>query len=74
MTTIPENTNSGSWQVTKEKLVREVNGTYEAIRNFTKHDEKSNEELEAMNMDDLSAYLITQTELLNKLVSEWNVG
>ncbi len=73
MNTTPDNSDNGSWQITKEKLVREVNGTYEAIRNFAKHEEKSNEELNAMSMDDLSAYLITQTELLNKLVSEWNM-
>ncbi len=73
MTKTPNNSKNGSWQVTKEKLVREVNGTYEAIRNFTKHEEKSSEELEAMSMDDLSAYLVVQTELLNKLVSEWNM-
>ncbi len=69
----PDNTNDGSWQVTKGKLVKEVNGTYEAIRSFTQHEEMSNDELEAMSLEDLSAYLSTQTELLKKLVDEWNM-
>lgn len=61
------------WNVTKDKLIREINSTYEAIQRFRDHKTKSTEELEALTMDELYRELQDQTSLLDKLVSDWDI-
>lgn len=61
------------WHLTKEKLIREINTTYEAILNFRAYETLSVEHLEAMTMEELSTLLQKETRLLDKLVSEWDV-
>lgn len=61
------------WKVTKDKLIREINSTYDAIRRFRDHEMKSEEELEALSMEELYDLLQQQTNLLDKLVSDWDI-
>lgn len=68
-----ENTDNHRWNVTKDKLIREITATYEAINKFRDHEMKTNEELGALSMDDLYSELQTQTKLLDQLVSDWDI-
>ena len=68
-----ENETNHQWNVTKDKLIREIKSTYDAIMNFRDHETKSVEELETLSIDELSGELHVQTELLNKLVSDWDI-
>ncbi len=68
-----ENMNDHQWSVTKDKLIREILSTYEAILKFQDYEMKTGDELESLSMDDLYAELQTQTELLDKLVSNWDI-
>ncbi len=67
------NSSDNSWQITKGKLIREISATYEAIHKFAKHDVKSSDQLNAMSINDLSDELRHQTDLLDKLISKWDV-
>ncbi len=62
-----------SWKVTKEKLIKEIEATYEAIVKFRDFEVKSTEELKSLSMDDLHSELQTQTSLLDKLISDWDI-
>ncbi len=73
MTEKMECSESGAWQITKEKLIKEIMATYEAIANFKSHETKSAEQLEAMSMNELSAVLKDENGKLDKLVSEWDI-
>ncbi|MBU2515562.1 hypothetical protein KJ966_29950 [bacterium] len=68
-----ENLDDHQWSVTKDKLIREIMSTYEAISKFQDQKMKSNEELESLSMDDLHAELQTLANLLDKLVSNWDI-
>ena len=68
-----EESQGHQWSVSKDKLIREITATYEAILKFQEHDLKSNEQLEALSMEELYAELQTQTELLDQLVSNWDI-
>jgi hypothetical protein len=61
------------WKVTKDKLIREINSTYDAILRFRDYETKSKEELEALSMDELHEVLQEQTSLLDKLVTDWDI-
>ncbi len=68
-----ENLDDHQWSVTKDKLIREITVTYEAIVKFKDHEMKSDEELKSLSMEDLHTELQSQTELLDKLVSDWDI-
>jgi len=68
-----ENGEGHAWNVTKDKLIREIKSTYEAIHKFKDHIIKSESELGSLSMEQLYDELQTQTSLLDKLVGEWDV-
>ncbi len=68
-----ENAGDQRWKVTKDKLIKEIEATYEAIVKFRDFEVKSTDELKSLSMDDLHNELQTQTTLLDKLVSDWDI-
>lgn len=62
-----------SWNVTKEKLIREIMATYEAILKFRDYKTKSSDELNALSMDDLSIELNNQSGVLDELIKNWDI-
>lgn len=62
-----------SWNVTKEKLIREIMATYEAILKFREYQTKSSDELNALSMDDLSTELHNQSGVLDELIKNWDI-
>lgn len=68
-----ENGDGIHWKVSKDQLIREITSTYEAIQKFKEYQVKGSAELEKLSMDDLYKELQTQTDLLDKLVSDWDI-
>lgn len=68
-----EDVNGHEWNVTKDKLIREIQSTNEAISKFKKQEFKTIEELNQLSMEDLSNELKSQTELLDQLVANWDI-
>lgn len=67
-----ENADGQPWKVTKEKLIREIESTYEAILKFKKYQVKTVAELSELTVDELHAELLEQSKILEKLVSDWD--
>ena len=68
-----DSTEDQSWNITKDKLIKEINATNEAILKFRNLEVKSTEALNTLSMDELHKELQTQATLLDKLVSDWDI-
>ena len=62
-----------AWKVSKDKLIREIESTYEAILKFKDISVKSAAELELLTEEELAAELQNQTNLLEQLVNKWEI-
>ena len=68
-----ENEKGHAWSVSKDRLIREIKSTYEAILKFQDFTPKSNEDLNALSVEQLYDELQNQTALLDKLVANWDI-
>jgi hypothetical protein len=68
-----ENGQEHAWNVSRDKLIREIKSTYEAIRKFRDCEMISDQNLEALSLEELARELQTQTDLLEKLVEVWDI-
>lgn len=68
-----ENEKGHAWNVSKDRLIREIKSTYEAILKFQDFTPKSNDDLNALGVEQLYDELQSQTALLDKLVANWDI-
>jgi len=68
-----EATGGGTWNSSKDMLIREIRSTNEAIKNFTDPVPFKEGQLEAMDETELSTELAMISSKLNKLVEAWDV-
>lgn len=68
-----ENGQEHAWNVSRDKLIREIKSTYEAIQKFKDCVMLPDQSLEALSVEDLSRELQTQTDTLEKLVKVWDI-
>ena len=68
-----ENEKGHAWNVSKDRLIREIKSTYEAILKFQDFTPKSNDDLNALSVEQLYDELQNQTALLDKLVANWDI-
>ncbi len=68
-----ENDKGHAWNVSKERLIREIKSTYEAILKFQDFTPKSNDDLNSLGIEQLYEELQNQTALLDKLVTNWDI-
>lgn len=62
-----------AWNVSKERLIREIQTTYEAISKFKDILPKSGSELESLSLEQLYNELQNQTTELETLVNNWDI-
>lgn len=62
-----------AWSVSKERLIREIQSTYEAICKFKNISPKSGSELESLSLEQLYNELQNRTTELETLVNDWDI-
>ncbi len=68
-----ENEKGHAWNVSKDRLIREIKSTYEAIMKFQDFKPKSSDDLSALNTEQLYEELQNQTSVLDKLIIDWDI-
>lgn len=68
-----KNEKGHAWNVSKDRLIREIKATYEVILKFQDFTPKSNDDLNTLSVEQLYEELQSQTTLLDKLVANWDI-